>query len=855
MFEKTIGVDARTLEYSASVSRGIGHYTLYHIKHLLKLRPLWKFVLFGESAEPNKIISELLQYDNTEYREISSKRLDDISLIYISDPMSFAGGYDSPLRIFASVENKSVLFHDLTPILFYFEKWPDETKNVYLNRLRQYENSDAVFLANSVCTKSDLRRLTKIPANKIHPILAGLNSSGNELTYPPEEIRATLAKHSITKKFFLHVGSLEAHKNFSTLLKAFYILRSRYECELIVVGKKDGNTLEYERMIELNEKIKDVKFVGYLERKELEMLYKSAAATVFLSYYEGFGFPLLEAMSQGCPVISSNRGSLPEVGGDAAIYADPDDYEKIYKSMLRLLEDENLADKLKKKGIAQAKKFTWDDTAQKTIKVWEEEFFKTEFVFSNENPLKKEPVDKYNIVWEGPIFSSGSLALVNRELSLNIFEKGHSLKTKPMENDNTMISGDNMFRELSKCKNAELKEVDFSIRHHWPPSLVPPQKGKWIVIQPWEFGSLPKQWAHKFENDVDEMWVPSSYVKDVYVSSGVSEDRVFVIPNGINPQKFNPEIKPYKLHSKKKFKFLFVGGTIYRKGIDILLDVYLKTFKSGDDVCLVIKDMGGDSFYNGRNMKEEILKLSSNKELAEIEYIDFLLDEKELAGLYAACNVLVHPYRGEGFGLPILEAMACGIPAIVTNGGAALDFCSEKTNLLVDANKIVLEEKRIGEFETVDFPWLFDPSKEDLKKKMIFAVENLERIKTLGKDAAVYVKENWTWRHSYSKLENRLKELHKKPIRRSFAHAEIMESEELIEAGKLEEAKNVLSKILNRDENNIDALNNLAVVEISLNRIQTAADIITKVIGLDPQNEVALNNALYLKEKLEAIIN
>ena len=84
------------------------------------------------------------------------------------------------------------------------------------------------------------------------------------------------------------------------------------------------------------------------------------------------------------------------------------------------------------------------------------------------------------------------------------------------------------------------------------------------------------------------------------------------------------------------------------------------------------------------------------RENSLLEYIEKILSEDEVVGLYTACNVLVHPYRGEGFGLPILEAMACGIPAIVTNGGACLDFCNEKNSLLVQANKKISKEKRVG---------------------------------------------------------------------------------------------------------------------------------------------------------------
>ena len=326
---------------------------------------------------------------------------------------------------------------------------------------------------------------------------------------------------------------------------------------------------------------------------------------------------------------------------------------------------------------------------------------------------------------------------------------------------------------MKKLYYKNLIESDTFIRHHWPPNLEAPAEGRWVVIQPWEFGYLPKTWADVFSTQVDEMWVPSNYVKEVYVNSGIPSERIFVIPNGFDPKKNNPGINPYKLKTKKKFRFLFVGGTIYRKGIDLLLEAYSTSFQKSDDVCLVIKDMGGDSFYKGQTFKDIINELRIKKDVPEIEYIDSTLSEKELAGLYTACNVLVHPYRGEGFGMPILEAMASGITTIVPNGGACIDFCNESNSILINAKKFSINEKKIGDLETVDYPWFLEPSIEELKEKMIFVFNCPEEINTLGKKAAEDALNNWTWDHTFEKLKERIKILQRKPVLR------------FIDAGKL----------------------------------------------------------------------
>ncbi|MGE5458632.1 MAG: glycosyltransferase, partial [Methanococcaceae archaeon] len=373
------------------------------------------------------------------------------------------------------------------------------------------------------------------------------------------------------------------------------------------------------------------------------------------------------------------------------------------------------------------------------------------------------------IVWEGSQFVNHSLALVNRALCLRLIEYPLDVSIIPFERDTTAPSKDDPALKIKEHYNKKLSEVNIHVRHHWPPNLNPPAEGRWVMIQPWEFGSLPKKWVEVFSTQVDELWVPSSYVRDVYISSGVPAERVFVVPNGFDEKKLNPKNKPYKLKTKKKFKFLFVGGTIFRKGIDILLEAYLKGFAKSDNVCLVIKDMGGDSFYKGQTFREKIEEIRKQKNAPEIEYIDKILSDKELAGLYTACDVLVHPYRGEGFGLPILEAMASGTPAIVTNGGACLDFCNENNSILVEAEKKFFPDKKVDDLETVGHPWLYEVKAEDLAHKMTYAVQNPKTVSELGKKASVYVHDYFTWDHAFKKMKERIDVLSKVPVRREGA--------------------------------------------------------------------------------------
>ena len=153
----------------------------------------------------------------------------------------------------------------------------------------------------------------------------------------------------------------------------------------------------------------------------------------------------------------------------------------------------------------------------------------------------------------------------------------------------------------------------------------------------------------------------------------------------------------------------------------------------------------------------------------EIEYFDQELSRDELAGLYAACDCLVHPYRGEGFGLPIAEAMACGLPVIVTARGAALDYCTAENAYLIPARIMHFRKKQIGDLETVDYPYLAEPDPMALRDLLRAVVDHPDEARAKGRAAESYIRGHLTWDHAVDKIEARLKQLGQQPIRRFTA--------------------------------------------------------------------------------------
>ena len=173
------------------------------------------------------------------------------------------------------------------------------------------------------------------------------------------------------ENFFFTVGTLEPRKNLKRVVEAFLSLKLRFPESperLVIAGKVGWGVGELQSLFAANSDTIDV--LGYVSEEELQALYRRAKALVYPSLYEGFGLPILEAMSLGCPVITSDRSSLPEVAGDAALYVDAEDVEDIALAMRRISTDECLAADLSERGLERAELFSWDRCAAETMYVY-----------------------------------------------------------------------------------------------------------------------------------------------------------------------------------------------------------------------------------------------------------------------------------------------------------------------------------------------------------------------------------------------------------------------------------------------------------------------------------------------------
>lgn len=179
-------------------------------------------------------------------------------------------------------------------------------------------------------------------------------------------------KYNLSNKYFLFVGTLQPRKNIIRLIEAFSLLHEKNnEIKLVIVGRKGW---KYDDILLAPEKYNitdSVHFLDFIPDEDLPSLYRNALAYVLPSLYEGFGLPVLEAMKYACPVITSNISSLPEAGGDAALYVNPEDTNDIAQKMEMVMNDSQLREDLIKKGHVQVKKFSWEKTAKETLAVLE----------------------------------------------------------------------------------------------------------------------------------------------------------------------------------------------------------------------------------------------------------------------------------------------------------------------------------------------------------------------------------------------------------------------------------------------------------------------------------------------------
>lgn len=226
----------------------------------------------------------------------------------------------------------------------------------------------AVALADSQATAADLARFYRTPPDKIRVVYPGVDAA--PLRESAQNRRAVRSKYKLPPRYFLFIGTLQPRKNIQGLVRAFAQWQQRHqdqETALVLAGGKGW--LFDERWMQ---GARNIKLIGYIDEADKGGLLGGALALVFPSLHEGFGFPVIEAMHCGAPVVASHTSSLPELIGDAGLLADPNSPADIAAAMSRYSENQNLRQEMIDRGYERAKRFTWERAAQNVMQVFSE---------------------------------------------------------------------------------------------------------------------------------------------------------------------------------------------------------------------------------------------------------------------------------------------------------------------------------------------------------------------------------------------------------------------------------------------------------------------------------------------------
>ena len=246
------------------------------------------------------------------------------------------------------------VIHDLN-----FEHYPEDLPNNVLKYYQKYmplfaQKAEKIITVSNF-SKIDIIKNYGISPEKINVIFNGGNDAFKSLT--PNQKKVFIEQNNNNRPYFIYVGSLHKRKNIERMLTGFKKFNSLNKMDFIIVG-----TDMWKNQLNLQGLLKNVRFLGRKSGTELANWVASSSALIYVSYFEGFGLPVLEGMLSGVPVVTSNLTSIPEVGGDSVIYVDPFNEDSITTGMEKAMENNQ---ELIKKALLQAKKFSWDISALK----------------------------------------------------------------------------------------------------------------------------------------------------------------------------------------------------------------------------------------------------------------------------------------------------------------------------------------------------------------------------------------------------------------------------------------------------------------------------------------------------------
>ncbi len=368
-------------------------------------------------------------------------------------------------------------------------------------------------------------------------------------------------------------------------------------------------------------------------------------------------------------------------------------------------------------------------------------------------PVPSMRAQRPTVVLEAPFFETSSSAELSIETARALLRRDRvDVRLVPTLPLRTSLAA---FRarapELECLLSRDPGEVDLWLASGWPVRAARPACRTFALRVDWEYGALPAELTPHVTQDADTVVVHSEHVYRTLTAAGRPMSGIKVIPHGVDAAMNDAAPPDADLVAWKQDlpAVLFCGGMIWRKGFDVFLRAVLSARAAGARFAVVIKTVGHDQHYSGFHLGELLQRFRATKGTPPVRVIDGELSRSQLASVYTACDVLLHPYRGEGFCLPVLEARACGLPVLATKGGAteALMVGPAAVKIPSARRSVELPGAHVGT------PWVFEPSADAAAQLLVSALANLPTLRREARTFSRAVRAAFPWEAPAMALE------------------------------------------------------------------------------------------------------
>ena len=349
------------------------------------------------------------------------------------------------------------------------------------------------------------------------------------------------------------------------------------------------------------------------------------------------------------------------------------------------------------------------------------------------------------VVLEAPFFETSSSAELSIATAQALVRRGQVdlqlVPTVPLHGSLASLRA--RAPELVPLLRRNPANVDLWLSSGWPVRAARPACRSFALRVDWEYGALPLELTPHVPQEADTVVVHSEHVCRAVTAAGRPLTEIAVVPHGVDAAMHEAAVPDAEITAWKGGlpAVLFCGGLIWRKGFDVFLRTVLAARQAGAEFCVVLKTVGHDRHYGRFHLGELVERFRRTPGTPPLLLVDRDLTRAQLASLYTACDVLVHPYRGEGFCLPVLEARACGLPVLATAGGAT------------DPLMAGIDDQRIPSLRRdvelpgahVSQPWILEPSADDAAALLVTTLQELPQRQAAAVRFAAAVRAAYTW--------------------------------------------------------------------------------------------------------------